>query len=149
VYVEAVAFDDQRGLIRGLLGMFLEEIVLAVASKSCDRPAAHRYGCASVQGRLHRGLTRAGFERRVFEVAAAPEPNDRPTSRALDDGRQVRSFRRRRVTEGDPSLRVPREHAIEHDDVKVDVEVQAAKALHERDRAAPRLDYSKALARAR
>ncbi len=60
--------------------------------------------------------------------------------RVLDNRFQIGRLRRRRGQEGDPAQRILRENAVEHEDVEVYVEVQAAGAMNERDRAALRLD---------
>jgi len=98
--------------------------------------APHGDGGAGVERGLRGRLVRARLEWRVVKVAMFAQPDDRAACRTSDDRLQVRGGRRLCRVEHEPALRVAGIHAVEQEQVEVDVEVQAAEALNEVDRAA-------------
>jgi hypothetical protein len=73
---------------------------------------------------------RAHLERTLAEVAATSQPGSRLAIGPLDNRAELSGSQRRRGVEDHPSSCVAREDSVEHQDVKVHVEVQAAEPLH-------------------
>jgi len=102
---------------------------------------SHGDGGARIEGRLLRKFVRALIERSLVEVAVSAQPCDCTTLRAPHDRVQLLACGRSGRVEDHARDRVADEDAIEKSDVEMNVQVQAAKSLHEVDRAAlPILD---------
>ena len=138
--IEAVAFDDERGRVGALFVPAMPIVVLlrAVTWHGRHVAAPHGDGRAGVKRRLRGGLVRARFERLLIEVAVPAQPGDHPSRRAHDDRVQILGRRLRGRVKEKLAPGVAREHAVESDQVIMDVEVQGTEPLNEVDRAALR-----------
>ena len=83
-------------------------------------------------------LVGARFERLLIEVAVPAQPGDHPSRSAHDDRVQILGRRLRGRVKEKLAPGVAREHAVENDQVIMDVEVQGTEPLNEVDRAALR-----------
>jgi hypothetical protein len=111
-------------------------VLLALARQGRNVAAPHGDGGARVDRSLRGGLVRSFLHRPIVDVAMTQEPCGTPALDARDDRLEVGERRRGGRVERDAPARVARKNAVEDDDVKVDVEIQTAESLHERDGAA-------------
>src|SRR5262249_42058093 len=76
------------------------------------------------------GDVRLVLERAPVEVTMASKPCNRAALHRRDDRLEVGEGRRRRRVKQHGTARVARESTVEHEDVKVNVEIEAAEPLH-------------------
>jgi hypothetical protein len=138
VHVEAVVVDGEHGLVGSVRVLALGGVSLAIAWQGRDRASAHGEGGAGVERRLHGRLVGAPLVSALVEVAVAAQPRYRATLHAAHDREKVGARRRGRAMEAHARDRgsLAREDAVEDEHVEVNVQVEAAEALHEGDRAA-------------
>ncbi len=131
VHVEPITFDGECGLVGSLFRGPVPVVLRAVAWQRRNVAASHGDGSARVERRLGRLLVRARFKWGVIDVAALAKPGDRAARRPSDDRFQVRGGRRLCWMEDQLTPGIAREHAVEREQVEVNVEVQTSEALNE------------------